>query len=379
MAAKPHAAGRDPFGWHLGMMSGTSLDGVDAALVETDGERLGRLGASLTVPLPSGLRRRLRALMERAETLAADAPELVSAEAELTVLHAEAAKAVIARAGVAAGEVRAIGFHGQTLLHRPKARRTWQIGDARALAAATGLPVVHDFRSADVAAGGEGAPLVPLFHAALLCQAERPIAVLNLGGVGNVTFLGLGGELLAFDTGPGNALLDDWTLRHTGHAYDSGGRLAASGRANEAVLERLLAHPYFARTPPKSLDRLDFREAAGQAGLDRLAPADGAATLAAFTARAVAAALPHLPSPPRRWVVCGGGRHNRAILRCLVEALGAPVGTAEDEGWDGDAIEAQAFAFLAARSLRGLPLSLPGTTGVPRPMPGGRVVLPHTA
>jgi anhydro-N-acetylmuramic acid kinase len=361
------------------MMSGTSLDGVDAALVETDGERLGRLGASLTVPLPSGLRRRLRALMERAETLAADAPELVSAEAELTVLHAEAAKAVIARAGVAAGEVRAIGFHGQTLLHRPKARRTWQIGDARALAAATGLPVVHDFRSADVAAGGEGAPLVPLFHAALLCQAERPIAVLNLGGVGNVTFLGLGGELLAFDTGPGNALLDDWTLRHTGHAYDSGGRLAASGRANEAVLERLLAHPYFARTPPKSLDRLDFREAAGQAGLDRLAPADGAATLAAFTARAVAAALPHLPSPPRRWVVCGGGRHNRAILRCLVEALGAPVSTAEDEGWDGDAIEAQAFAFLAARSLRGLPLSLPGTTGVPRPMPGGRVVLPHTA
>jgi anhydro-N-acetylmuramic acid kinase len=145
------------------------------------------------------------------------------------------------------------------------------------------------------------------------------------------------------------------------------------------VLERLLAHPYFARTPPKSLDRLDFREAAGQAGLNRLAPADGAATLAAFTARAVAAALPHLPSPPRRWVVCGGGRHNRAILRCLVEALGAPVSTAEDEGWDGDAIEAQAFAFLAARSLRGLPLSLPGTTGVPRPMPGGRVVLPHTA
>jgi anhydro-N-acetylmuramic acid kinase len=379
MAAKPGAPEPEGLGLHLGMMSGTSLDGVDAALVETDGERLGRLGGALTLPIPPALRARLRALMETAATLGPDDADLRAAEAALTALHAEAAHALLAREGVSAGAVRAIGFHGQTLLHRPEARRTWQIGDARALAAATGIRVVHDFRSADVAAGGQGAPLVPLFHAALLAAAARPVAVLNLGGVANVTWLGAGGDVLAFDTGPANAMLDDWTLRHTGAAYDAGGRLAGSGLVDEAMLARLLAHPFFAAPPPKSLDRHDFHRVAAGAGLDCLSPADGAATLAAFAAHAVAAAVPHLPAAPLRWVVCGGGRHNPAIMRALAQALGAPVGTAEDEGWDGDAIEAQAFGFLAARSLRGLPLSLPGTTGVPRPMPGGRVALPDAA
>lgn len=379
MTAKPGAAEDGAFGLHLGMMSGTSLDGVDAALVETDGERLGACGPALTLPMPDGLRARLRALMEAAPGLGPDDPDLRAAEAELTRLHAEAAQALLARERVPPGAIRAIGFHGQTLLHRPEARRTWQIGDAAALAAATGIRVVHDFRSADVAAGGQGAPLVPLYHAALLDRAQKPVAVLNLGGVANLTWIGAAGELLAFDTGPGNALLDDWAERHTGAAFDEGGRLAAAGRVERAVLARLLDHPFLAMPPPKSLDRLDFHRTAAEAGLERLSAADGAATLAAFTAHAVAAALVHLPLPPRRWIVSGGGRHNPALLRALAEALAAPVSVAEDEGWDGDAIEAQAFGFLAARSLRGLPLSLPGTTGVPRPMPGGRVTLPGAA
>ncbi len=378
MAAK-HRATEPGLGLYLGMMSGTSLDGVDAALVETDGERLGGCGTVLTLPIPPSLRAALRRLMDEAETLVPDDPRLREAEAALTALHADAVAALCAREGVARDDITAIGFHGQTLLHRPERRLTWQIGDAAALAAATGIRVVHDFRSRDVAAGGQGAPLVPLFHAALLAGAERPVAVLNLGGVGNLTFLGAKGEILAFDTGPANALLDDWALRHTGAPRDEGGALAASGRVDQGVLARLLTHPYFRAKPPKSLDRLDFHRAVAVSGLETLSAEDGAATLTAFSAHAVAASLPHLPAPPGRWVVCGGGRHNPALMRALSDALAVPVTRAEDEGWDGDAIEAQAFGFLAARSLRGLPLSLPGTTGVPAPMPGGRLAAPAAA
>jgi len=374
MAAKPRA-----LALHLGLMSGTSLDGVDAALIATDGVRLGFCGRVLTLPMPAPLRARLRALMDRAASLAPDDHDIRAAEAAVTAVHAEAVAALLARDGVSACAVVAIGFHGQTLLHRPKARRTWQIGDARLLAEATGIPVVHDFRSADVAAGGQGAPLVPLFHAALLAGAARPLAVLNLGGVANLTWVGRDGALIAFDTGPGNALLDDWMLRRTGRAFDEGGRVAARGRVDQALLARLLDHPYFAAPPPKSLDRLAFHAHAEESGLGALGAEDGAATLAAFTAASVAAAVTHLPAPPLRWIVCGGGRHNRALMDALSAALARPLGTAEDEGWDGDGIEAQAFAFLAARSLRGLPLSLPGTTGVPRPMPGGRLALPDAA
>lgn len=349
----------------IGLMSGTSLDGVDAALIETDGERIGSFGPALTLPYAPPLRAALRAILTRAPELTDDDPALRAAVAALTLRHAEA----VAALGVVAD---LIGFHGQTILHDPGARRTWQIGDAAALAHATGLPVVHDFRAADVAAGGEGAPLAPVFHAALAASLPRPLAILNIGGIANVTWIGEGERLLACDTGPGNGPLDDWVSRQTGAAFDADGLLAASGRADGAVLARLLDHPYFRRPAPKSLDRLAFAEAMAAGGIEALSPADGAATLVAFLAAAVAAT--ELPAPPRRWLVAGGGRHNKAIMAALRRRLAAPVDPVEAVGWNGDALEAQCFAFLAARHFAGHPLSFPGTTGVSKPMTGGRLV-----
>ena len=357
----------------IGLMSGTSLDGVDAAYVETDGVRIGRLGPSLTLPYDHALRRDLRALLDRAETTAPDDPALRDIEARLTRRHAEAVAAIGLEADV-------IGFHGQTILHRPKRTglnrppMTRQIGDAAWLARTTGVTVAHDFRSADVAAGGQGAPLVPAFHAALCQPVPKPVAILNLGGVANVTFVGLDGTLIAFDTGPANGPLDDWARRATGQDYDRDGKLALAGQADGAVLGHLLAHPYLAAPPPKSLDRLDFGKALAEAGAPSLSPEDGAATLAAFCACAVAAAARHFPEPPLQWLVAGGGRRNPALMRALSGALEAPVRPVEVAGWNGDALEAQAFGFLAARVAKKLPLTFPSTTGAPEPLTGGRLV-----
>jgi anhydro-N-acetylmuramic acid kinase len=348
----------------IGLMSGTSLDGVDAAWVETDGIGIAAFGPRITLPYPADLRAVLRRLLDRAPDLPPDDAELAAAVATLTEQHA--------RAVLALGETAdLIGFHGQTLLHRPDQGRTWQVGDTALLSRLTGVPVAHDFRSADVAAGGQGAPLAPVFHAALAAGLDRPLAVLNLGGVANVTWIGAGGELVACDTGPGNGPLDDWVMRHTGAAFDRDGALARAGRVDPAVLGRLLGHPYFARPAPKSLDRLDFSQALADSGLVTLSAADGAATLVAFTAGAVAATA--LPAPPRRWLACGGGRRNPAIMEALRGTLGAPVDPVETVGWDGDALEAQCFGFLAARVAANLPLSFPGTTGVRQPLPGGRI------
>ena len=233
------------------------------------------------------------------------------------------------------------------------------------------MPVAHDFRSADIAAGGQGAPLAPVYHAALAANLPKPLAVLNIGGVANVTLIGRGGEILAFDTGPGNGPLDDWCARHTGQPFDTDGALARSGRADQAVLARLLADPYFAAPAPKSLDRLDFGRALAASGLDRLSASDGAATLAAFTIRSIAAA--RFPEPPARWLVCGGGRHNPVLMDGLRRTLGVAVEPVESEGWDGDALEAQCFGFLAARVANGQPITFPSTTGVPIAMIGGRI------
>lgn len=351
----------------IGLMSGTSLDGVDAAWIDTDGETVTEFGPTVTIPYERKMRIDLRQALKVAPSLAPDSALIESLVERLTDMHAQAIEAVGRKADL-------IGFHGQTILHRPERRRTWQIGDAAALAARVGLPVAYDFRSADVAAGGQGAPLVPVFHAALARDLPKPLAVLNIGGVANVTWIGTDGTLVACDTGPGNGPLDDWAARHTGEAFDRDGALALSGAVNAAVLDRLMAHPYFGRPTPKSLDRLDFAQALRDSAAEALSPADGAATLAAFIARAVAATA--LPEPPVRWLVCGGGRHNPAIMAALRNGLAVPVDPVEAVGWNGDALEAQCFGFLAARVAAGLPLSFPGTTGVPMPMLGGQIAQP---
>ena len=350
----------------VGVISGTSMDGIDAALIETDGERVGAARGATTVPYPPALR---RALLDVARDPGrAERETLADLEREVTEANAAAVGALLDETGAQARDIAAIGLHGQTILHRPYRRFTRQLGDGALLADLTGIDVVGGFRLADVAAGGQGAPLAPLYHAALAAALPHPLAVLNLGGVGNVTYLD-GDTIIAFDTGPASAMIDDWISRHIGQPFDAGGQIARQGQVHRARLGQLMASEFFDRPPPKSLDRNDFPISA----IDGLDVADGAATLTAFTVASVAAARRHLPGGPRRWLVTGGGRHNVAIMQGLALALGVPVEPVETAGWEGDALEAQCFAFLAQRSLRGLPLSLPSTTGVPRPLPGGIV------
>lgn len=351
----------------VGLMSGTSMDGIDAALLETDGEAKLRPVAFATIPYDADFRARLSA----AVAAGAAGPEL---EQELTRRHAEAVRKLLQEAPMAPQKVALIGFHGHTVLHAPTERRTVQIGDGAALARMTGIAVVDDFRTADVAAGGEGAPLAPVFHRAIATALERPLAMLNIGGVANVTWVGRDGALLAFDTGPGNALIDDWAMAHTGRPVDAEGRLASAGKADERILAELMAHAYFARRPPKSLDRNQFGGIGSR--LAGLGPEDGAAILTHFTAAAAAAASVHLPEQPLRWIVTGGGRRNPALMAALRVRLGAPVAPIEAIGWDGDAIEAQAFAYMAVRCRKGLPISFPETTGAPLAMTGGRFHIP---
>lgn len=350
----------------IGLMSGTSLDGVDAALIRTDGERIFQIGPALSVPYDAAFRNELRAHLG-----GRGAPQDVVHA--LTDRHGDAVRTLMGKVGLTAQEVDVIGFHGQTLFHDPAQGVTVQIGDAQQLADALGVAVVDDFRSADVAAGGEGAPFAPLYHVALAETLDLPVAVLNIGGVANVTWIGSGGAVLAFDTGPGNALLDDWCARTIGRAMDEGGRLAKAGVIDLPVLGALLDHPYFDLPVPKSLDR----DAFDGGPVEGLRPHDGAATLTAFTARTVEKATVHFPLPPRRWLVTGGGRMNATLMAMLKDVLGVPVEPVEVVGWDGDALEAQAFAYLAVRSLRGLPLSLPTTTGVAEPTTGGALHRPR--
>lgn len=352
----------------LGLMSGTSMDGVDAAVLETDGETIAGFGPSAFRAYAPEERAVLRGALGRWP------------EAE----GLEPVEALVRRAhGVVVGRFEGldlVGLHGQTLAHEPRGRGTHQIGRGDLLARDCGLPVVWDFRSADVASGGEGAPLVPFFHFACArwIGARAPLAFLNLGGVGNVTWVDPrarapeeAGALMAFDTGPGNALIDDFLAARTGRAFDEGGAVAAEGRVAADALGDLAQHPYLSRPPPKSLDRQDFH-----GFLDRVAglsTEDGAATLAALTALCVAEAARHFPEPPARWLVCGGGRRNATLMRMIGARSNAPVEPAEAAGLDGDMLEAQAFAYLAVRVLRGLPTSAPGTTGCRLPVSGGRI------
>lgn len=357
----------------LGLMSGTSMDGIDAAIVRSDGRRVFGVGPAATYPYDAALRDRLRAILGR-EPSSADADVI----RRLTLLHAEAIRHLLAANTISSGAIDVIGFHGHTVLHRPDLKRTLQIGDGQMLADQTGVAVVEQFRSADVAAGGHGAPFAPLFHAALAHELPKPLAVLNIGGVANVTWIGpeigpeigMGDEgIVAFDTGPGNALIDDWVKATSNRVWDEGGQLARGGRVREDLIAAWLQDDYFRVAPPKSLDRNRFADFL--ADMRDLATEDGAATLTAFTVRCVAAAERFMPAPPRRWLVCGGGRRNRTMMAMLAHALPTPVEPVEAVGWNGDALEAEAFAFLAIRSLRALPLSLPLTTGVPSPLTGG--------
>jgi anhydro-N-acetylmuramic acid kinase len=359
----------------IGLMSGTSLDGVDAALLTTDGESVAQPGSALTVPYRGETRALLREALTAARAMERGGgvpPEIEVAERVLTDAHADAVSLLLARAGCEPSHIDYLGFHGQTVIHRPAERWTWQIGDGAALARTTGIPVVSDFRSADVGAGGQGAPFVPLYHLVLAQSHERPLVVVNIGGVANVTYVGRENQVIAFDTGPGNAPLDDWAFAHTSQRSDLDGKLARAGRVDEARLAAMLQHPMFAVPPPKSFDRFDFPMNAA----DGLSAVDGAATLTAFTAASIARAREHLPETPTAWIICGGGRHNPVLMEELKRRLGAEVKSAEHAGWRGDFIEAEAFAYLAARSVKGLPLSLPSTTGVPYPMPGGRLHRP---
>ncbi|MEM8786513.1 MAG: anhydro-N-acetylmuramic acid kinase, partial [Pseudomonadota bacterium] len=370
--SRPAGAASDPASHPalcvLGLMSGTSMDGIDAAFLTTDGTALLGRGESRFVPFSNELRAQIEAAVKAAIAWNGNGefPQAVrEAERAFTLATASAVKALIAEANRAPD---LIGFHGQTVLHRPDAGLTVQIGDGALLAQLTDCPVVNEFRVADMAAGGQGAPFAPAYHAAALAQSgiAPPAAVLNLGGVANITYWD-GEQLLAFDTGPANGPLDQWIEAGTGAPMDKGGSISAAGQVHSNVLASLLDHPYFDLAPPKSLDRFDF-DAQGVRGLSL---EDGAATLVAFSAQSLALAFRHLPRLPNRAIACGGGRHNPALMAALREALPCPVVTAESQGWRGDFIEAEAFAFLAARSRAGLPLSFPGTTGVPAPQTGG--------
>jgi anhydro-N-acetylmuramic acid kinase len=366
----------------LGFMSGTSLDAVDMAVIETDGESISAFG-------PAGERKLSQATRTLVERATADArawpwgaPEPASfapAARAVAQEHLRAARAFLAEHGASLTDLDLVGFHGQTVWHEPPGRsrpegRTVQLGEAGLLAQGLALPVAFDFRTADVAAGGQGAPLAPIYHAARARASglEPPLAVLNLGGVGNVTLIGPDEQIAAFDTGPANGMIDLWVQARTDRRFDEGGALASAGTVHAPALRAYLDHPYFSAPGPKSLDRHDF----GFEPVAHLSLEDGAATLTAFAAEAVALALRQSALAPARLIVSGGGRLNPVLLEAIKRRVEAEVVDADALGWRGDAIEAEAFAYLAARVLRGLPISFPGATGVPEPMTGGRIMEP---
>jgi anhydro-N-acetylmuramic acid kinase len=365
--------------WALGLMTGTVLDGnIDIALLRTDGEEIAEFGPWTLSPYADDMRPLLVKAVAAARewNFTGEEPAIFrEAEEALSRAQSAAVSAFLSEAGLATRDVAVIGFHGQSVLHRgPQAGlpgATRQLGDGELMARLTGIDVAYDFRSADMRAGGQGAPLAPIYHAALLRRAgaQPGSGVLNLGGVANITWWGGGDTIVGFDSGPANAPLNDWIKRHGQGDMDRDGALARSGKVDEARLADLLRHPYLSAPYPKSLDRFGFTAEMA----DGLSPQDGAATLTAFTAAAVGRGLDLLPQRPQRLIVCGGGRRNPAILAALRERAKVEPITAEEVGWRGDAIEAECFAYLALRVMRGLPFSFPTTTGVKQPMTGGRL------
>lgn len=368
----------------IGLMSGTSMDGIDVAMIETDGMSIVRRGPSLELPYDAAFRRKLAQALEDAKSIVKreERPgNLAAVEEELTERHANAVRQFLVSKNVDPSSITAIGFHGQTVLHRPEKALTVQIGDGQRLADMVGIPVVYDLRANDMRHGGQGAPLVPVYHQALAASLDdRPgedgaVAFVNIGGISNVTFLSPNENPVAYDSGPGNALIDQWVQQNAGIPFDDGGRIASEGVVDQAIVARCLAMPFFAKRPPKSLDRNDFSPEL-VAGLEL---SDGARTLAAITARSIFASADHAASKPKTWIICGGGRKNAIVLnhlRELAEAKGARIVVAEDVGLDGGSMEAEAWAYLAVRTLKGLPITFPETTGVKTPVTGGILANP---
>ena len=359
----------------MGLMSGTSIDGIDAATIKTDGKSYIESLAQAYFPYPDEIRDKIRAVMGTGEYTTG----IQRLERNITRLHAQAVRELIAKSGI---RPDLIGFHGQTLYHDPLGGRSFQIGDGALLAQEVGIDVVNDFRSADLRAGGQGAPLLPLYHKTLVEQAglQGPVLILNLGGVANMTWINSsrptheGHNILAFDTGPAGALIDDLVNQETGQPFDKNGELAAKGVVDQARLKSWLAHPYFQKPPPKSLDRDEWEIC----NVSDMNIEDGAATLSAFTVQSIICAIDHLPPEEIGHVyVCGGGRHNGHImseLQCALQNTShhhIKAEAIEALGWDGDFIEAQGFAYLAKRSCLNLPLSHPGTTGCQKSVTGG--------
>ena len=362
----------------IGLMSGTSMDGIDIAMLRTDGENVVERGPSAFHAYDAAFRKRLETALEMASsiTVRSERPgNLAELEGEITHRHALAVDRFVSALPTATPTPELIGFHGQTVLHRPEQGLTVQLGDGKLLADETGVPVVCDMRAKDMVCGGQGAPLVPVYHAALAhsqpsANHRFPVAFVNIGGISNITYVPATGDPVAFDSGPGNALIDQWVSAHAGIPLDQNGKIASEGGIVEPVVSAYLDNPFFEKAGPKSLDRNDFTldEAAG------LELADGARTLAAVTARSIFEAAKHMPEMPKRWVLCGGGRKNPNIvkdLKSLAEPTAGEVLLAEDLGFDGDAMEAEAWAYLAVRSVKGLPLTFPTTTGCREEVTGG--------
>ncbi len=353
------------------------MDGIDLALVKTDGMSLVENGPWASVAYTTAQRTILRQAIDQAVNLSdrnARPGVLAAAEAMITAAHAQITSEFLAAGNIKAGDIDVIGFHGQTVLHRPQDKLTVQLGDGAALAKILKIPVVYDMRAADIAAGGQGAPLVPVFHQALVVAAklEGPVAVINLGGVGNITYIDGDANPIAFDTGPGNALIDDEMRLRFGLDYDENGRIGGQGQVNQSALSALLAHPYFKAALPKSLDRNTFSREL----VVGLADQEAIATLTAFTAGSLSAAAKLLPKPPVLWVIAGGGALNHSLISMISNRVSAKVIIADDLGWPAQLLEAQAWAYLAVRSLKGLALTFPTTTGVRIPMRGGIVSSP---
>lgn len=357
----------------LGLMSGTSLDGIDVAVITTDGMDIYDYGDSLTIPYDDQIREDLRSILGLKPDTPENEAKIREVEIALTELHAQIVNDFIKEYE---DKVEIIGFHGHTIHHEPQNHYTHQIGDGQMLADLTGIKVVSHFRNADVRAGGQGAPLVPVFHAALGSKMEKPIAFLNIGGVANITWIGRDGEILAFDTGPGNAPVTDWVLKKANQHMDYNGKLAISGKIDGKVLAALMRHKYFAQYPPKSIDRNIFKDKLEH--LEGLSLEDGAATATAFMAEAVAySCAMYLPEMPKIMIVCGGGANNPTMIRFLRQRMPeVEIKTGAEIGLDNDALEAQAFAYLAVRRLYNMPNSFPTTTGVSEPIIGGEIFSP---